>query len=65
MFLCACNTDQQVTAGAPDVPYDYRQRHPITMTEGDQTLQVFVGAGVTPATHYPDANVAKISELGR
>ena len=43
MFLCACNTDQQVTAGAPDVPYDYRQRHPITMTEGDQTLQVFVG----------------------
>ena len=22
-------------------------------------------AGVTPATQYPDANVAKISELGR
>ena len=39
MFLCACNTDQQVTAGSPDVPNDYRQRHPITMTEVDQTLR--------------------------
>ena len=43
IFLCACNTDQQLTAGGPDVPYDYRQRHPITMTEGNQTLEVFVG----------------------
>jgi pilus assembly protein CpaD len=43
LFVCACNTDQQV-AGAPDVPTDYRQRHPITITEADHTLEVFIGS---------------------
>jgi pilus assembly protein CpaD len=43
IFLCACNTDQQVVSGVPDVPYDYRQRHPITMTEANHTLELFVG----------------------
>jgi pilus assembly protein CpaD len=43
LILCACNTDQRVAAG-PDVPIDYRQRHPITITEADHTLQVFVGS---------------------
>lgn len=43
LFVCACNTDQQL-AGAPDVPNDYRQRHPITITEADQTLEIFIGS---------------------
>jgi len=43
LLVCACNTDQQV-AGVPDVPTDYRQRHPITITEADHTLEVFVGS---------------------
>lgn len=43
LFLCACNTDQQV-AGAPDVPFDYRLRHPITITETQHTLEIFVGS---------------------
>jgi pilus assembly protein CpaD len=43
LFVCACNTDQQVAA-VPDVPSDYRQRHPITMSEADHTLEVFVGS---------------------
>ena len=43
LFVCACNTDQQVAAG-PDVPTDYRLRHPITMSEADHTLEVFVGS---------------------
>jgi pilus assembly protein CpaD len=43
LFVCACNTDQQVAA-VPDVPTDYRLRHPITITETDRTLQVFVGS---------------------
>src|SRR5579885_2910394 len=41
-LLCGCNTDRQVT-GVPDVPPDYRLRHPITLTEADRTLQVFIG----------------------
>jgi pilus assembly protein CpaD len=43
IFLAACNTDQQV-AGAPDVPTDYRQRHPITITEADHTLEILIGS---------------------
>ena len=42
LFVCGCTTDQQV-AGVPDVPPDYRMRHPITMKESDRTLEVFIG----------------------
>jgi pilus assembly protein CpaD len=41
-LLCGCNTDRPIT-GAPNVPYDYRLRHPISITEKDHTLQVFIG----------------------
>ncbi len=43
LFVCGCNTDRQV-AGVPDVPADYRMRHPITMKESDHTLEVFIGS---------------------
>ena len=44
MFICGCNTTDQQVAAAPDVPADYRLRHPITISETDHTLQVFVGS---------------------
>jgi pilus assembly protein CpaD len=43
LVLCACQTDQ-VTTAAPNVPADYRLRHPITITEAEHTLQLFIGA---------------------
>jgi len=43
LLVCACQTDQ-VTTAAPTVPYDYRLRHPITITEAERTLQIFIGA---------------------
>ena len=43
LVLCACNTDQQI-AGVPDVPTDYRLRHPISISEADHSLEVFVGS---------------------
>ena len=43
LLVCACQTDQKITA-APDVPYDYRLRHPITITEAERTLQIFIGS---------------------
>ena len=43
LFVCGCNTDQQVT-GAPEVSADYRLRHPITMQEADHTLELFIGS---------------------
>ena len=50
-LVCACNTDQRMT-GTPEVPSDYRLRHPISITEKDHTLQLFIGANrgsLTPA----------------
>jgi pilus assembly protein CpaD len=41
-LVCGCNTDRPITA-APDVPYDYRLRHPISITEKDHSLRVFIG----------------------
>jgi pilus assembly protein CpaD len=43
LFVCGCNTDQQI-AGIPDTPADYRQRHPITLQEGEASLEVLVGS---------------------
>jgi len=43
LLVCGCNTDQRIT-GAPTVPTDYRLRHPISIAEKDQTLQLFIGA---------------------
>jgi pilus assembly protein CpaD len=43
MFVCGCNTDQQVIAGAPSAPSDYRMRHPITLQESARTMELFIG----------------------
>ena len=61
LLVCGCNTDQQVVAAAPDVPYDYRQRHPITMTEVNHTLQVFVGTSRGELNATQRAEVAQFA----
>ena len=43
LFVCGCNTDQEITA-APVVPTDYRLRHPISISESARTFQLFIGA---------------------
>src|SRR5690349_16600511 len=48
-MLAGCYTAQQ---NLEAVPNDYRQRHPITLQEGNRTVEVFVGnsrGGLTPA----------------
>jgi pilus assembly protein CpaD len=55
-LVCGCNTDQQIT-GAPDVPPDYRLRHPISITEKDHTLQLFMGANRGSLTPVQRAEV--------
>jgi pilus assembly protein CpaD len=44
LLVCGCNTDRQQVAGVPDVPTDYRMRHPITLSESAHTLEVFIGS---------------------
>ena len=49
-LLAGCNETSRVAQG--DYPTDYRLRHPITMKEGDRTVEVFVArnrGGLSPA----------------
>ena len=49
-WLAGCKTTE--TADTVPYPYDYRQRHPITLHEGTRTVELFVSnrlAGLTPA----------------
>jgi pilus assembly protein CpaD len=59
--VSACNTDQQQVAAGPDVPYDYRQRHPISITEANHTLQVFVGTSRGELNATQRAEVAQFA----
>ena len=43
LLVCACQTEQ-ATMAAPTLPYDYRLRHPISITEAERTLQIFIGS---------------------
>jgi pilus assembly protein CpaD len=53
LLVCGCQTDQpQIAAGLPVTPFDYHDRHPITVTEADRTMQLFIGsnrASLTPS----------------
>jgi pilus assembly protein CpaD len=44
LVICGCNTTQQQVAAVPDVPTDYRLRHPITLSESDHALELFIGS---------------------
>jgi pilus assembly protein CpaD len=50
VWLASCKTTE--TADTIPYPYDYRERHPITLQEGKRTVELFVSnrlAGLTPA----------------
>jgi len=50
VWLAGCKTTE--TADTIPYPYDYKQRHPITLQEGKRTVELFVSkrlAGLTPA----------------
>jgi len=61
-MLAGCNENRAVQA---DYPTDYRLRHPITLKEGDRTVEVFVGrnrGGLTPSQR---ADVLAFAQLWR
>jgi pilus assembly protein CpaD len=64
IFVCGCNTDQQVT-GVSDVPTDYRLRHPITISEANHTLEVFVGSNRGEINATQRAEVAAFAHSWR
>ncbi len=60
-IVCGCNTDREIT-GIPDTPVDYRMRHPITLSEADRTLKVFIGANRASLTAVQRAQVLAFAE---
>jgi len=64
LLVAGCNTDQKV-AGVPDVPADYRMRHPITITEGDRTLQLLIGSNRGTLTPMQRAQVLAFAQSWR
>jgi len=61
-MLAGCNESRVVQA---DYPTDYRLRHPITLKEGDRTVEVFVGrnrGGLSPSQR---ADVLAFAQLWR
>jgi pilus assembly protein CpaD len=61
LLVCGCNTDQQF-AGVPDAPTDVRMRHPITITEADHTLQIFIGTNRALLTAEQRADVLAFAQ---
>lgn len=61
-LLAGCN---QTKVSQSEYPTDYRLRHPITLAEGDRTVEVFVGrnrGGLSPAQR---ADVLAFAQLWR
>ncbi len=44
LLVSGCNTDMQQVSAVPDVPTDYRLRHPITISEADHSIEIFIGS---------------------
>jgi pilus assembly protein CpaD len=42
LIVFGCNTDRMTTAS---IPVEYRERHPIHLTEGEQAIQLLIGTG--------------------
>jgi pilus assembly protein CpaD len=57
-LLGACQTDMQ----GPTVPFDYRMRHPITITEAPHTLQLLIGANRGTLTAQQRADTLQFAQ---
>jgi pilus assembly protein CpaD len=62
--LGGCNTDSRITGGPP-VPSDYRLRHPISITEKEHGMKVFVGAFRGSLTPHQRAEVLAFAQSWR
>jgi pilus assembly protein CpaD len=65
LFVCGCYTDQPLITGAPEVSPDPRLRHPITITEAERTLQIFIGANRAALTAPQRAELLAFAQSWR
>lgn len=62
-MLAGCKTSSGETTGS--IPADYRQRHPIAVREGVQTLDVFIGESRGALTPAQRADVSALASTWR
>lgn len=66
IVVAACNTDRNITGSVPSAyPVDYRARHPIRLTEGEQDIQLLVGSGRGDLTADQRAQVSQMASEWR
>jgi pilus assembly protein CpaD len=61
-MLAGCH---ETSVAQSDYPTDYRVRHPITLKEGDRTVEVFVGRNRGGLTPVQRADVLSFAQLWR
>jgi len=60
LVLSGCYV-QKNTAG--DIPYDFRKRHPITLKEGEKTVEIFIGTNRGGLNEGQGADVLSFARL--
>ena len=64
LAVAACNkTPQYAVTGS--IPSDYRERHPIRLTENDHTVHLLIGTGTGVLTAEQRAQVASMASSWR
>lgn len=63
-LLAGCNQTSKL-AHSDDYPTDYRMRHPITLKEGDRTVEVFIGRNRGGLSPVQRADVLAFAQLWR
>ncbi len=64
LAVAACNkTPQYAVTGS--IPFDYRERHPIRLTENDHTVHLLIGTGTGVLTAEQRAQVASMASTWR
>ena len=58
LIVFGCNTDRMTTAS---IPVEYRERHPIQLTEGEQAIQLLIGTGRGDLTGPQRAQVVSMA----
>lgn len=61
--LAACNRTDPVVTGS--IPMDYRERHPIRLTEAEHAIQLLVGSGTGVLTADQRAQVSSMASAWR
>lgn len=65
ILVAACNTDRTDRLITGSIPHDYRERHPIRLTEAEHAIQLMIGSGRGDLTADQRAQVSSMASAWR